>query len=80
MLSLVDATCWLNRFRHSISYDEMFLKMKHFLNVSYKFWFTPSPKNGYLQCAQLCLLCFFGFFFFKFQIESYFTVEMASTV
>ena len=22
-------------------------------NVSFKFWFTPSPKNGYLQCAQL---------------------------
>ena len=35
------------------------LSLKCFLNVSYKFCFTPSPKNGYLQCAQLCLLSFF---------------------
>ena len=32
-------------------------------NVSYKFWFTPSPKNGHLQCAQLCFLLLFFFFF-----------------
>ena len=31
-------------------------------NVSYKFWFTPSPKNGYLLCAQICLFCFVLFF------------------
>ena len=34
-------------------------------NVYYKFWFTPSTKNGYLQRAQIC----FSFFFF-FQISS----------
>ena len=32
-------------------------------NVSYKFLFTLSPKNGYLQCAR------FVFFFFKFQVN-----------
>ena len=32
-------------------------------NVSYKFLFTLSPKNGYLQCAR------FAFFFFKFQVN-----------
>ena len=58
MLSLVDATRWLSRFGHNISYDEMFLKMKHFLNVSYKFWFTLSPKNGYLECTQFFLSFF----------------------
>ena len=43
----------------------MFLKISSIWawNVSYKFWFTPSPKNGYLQCAQLC--CFFFFSNFK---------------
>ena len=31
-----------------------------YINVSYKFWFTPSPKNGYLLGAQICLfVCFF---------------------
>ena len=40
------------------------LSLKCFLNVSYKFWFTPSLKNVYLQCTQLCLLFFF------FQISS----------
>ena len=44
----------------------MFLKISSVgaWNVSYKFWFTPSPKNSYLQYAQLC------FFFFFFQISS----------
>ena len=38
---------------------------------------SPSSKNGYLQCAQLCLL----FFFLKFQVNwTYFPVEMASTL
>ena len=38
----------------------MFLKISSIWawNVSYKFWFTSSPKNAYLQCAQLCLLFF----------------------
>ena len=45
--------------RLNVSWNFFNLSLKCFLNVSYKFWFTPSPKNGYLQCAQLCLLLFF---------------------
>ena len=39
--------------------DSMFLKIFSIRawNAFYKFWFTPSPKNGYLQCAQF--YCFF---------------------
>ena len=63
--------------RFNVSQNFFNLSLKCFLNISYKFWFTPSPKNGYLQCAQLCLL----FFFFKFQVNwTYFPVEMASTL
>ena len=45
--------------------DSMFLKIFSIRawNAFYKFWFSPSPKNGYLQCAQL-----YCFFFFKFQV------------
>ena len=39
------------------------MSLKCSLNISYKVWFTPSSKNGYLQCAQLCF--FFVFFFFQ---------------
>ena len=47
-------------FQGRLNVSEIFfnLSLKCFLNVSYKFWFTPSPKNRYLQCAQLCLLFF----------------------
>ena len=47
--------------RFNVSQNFFNLSLKCFLNISYKFWFTPSPKNGYLQCAQLC---------FFFQISS----------
>ena len=58
-------TCTLflrNMFSKAVS---MFLKISSIWawNVPYKFWFTPSPKNGYLQSAQLCLfVCLFAFF------------------
>ena len=56
--------------------SSMFLKISWIWawNVSYKFWFTPSPKKGYLQCAQL-------YFFFKSKVNwTFFPVEMASTL
>ena len=67
-----------NMFSKAVS---MFLKISSIWawNVSYKFWFTPSPKNGYLQSAQLCL--FVCLLFLKFQVNwTYFLVEMASTL
>ena len=49
--------------RLNVSWNFFNLSLRCFVNVSYKFWFAPSPKNGYLQCAQLCLLFFFVVFF-----------------
>ena len=37
--------------RLNVSQNIFNLSLKCFLNVSHKFWFISSPKNGYLQCA-----------------------------
>ena len=72
---------WETRFLRQAQCFLKFLQfesLKCFLNVSYKFWFTQSPKKGCLQCAQLCLLFVF---FSKFQVNwTYFPLEVASAL
>ena len=61
-VAIVNDTRFLFLKRNTFSKaGSMFLKVSSIWtwNVSYKFWFTLSPKNGYLQCAQLCLFYFF---------------------